>query len=166
MAEVIGAGLTGGRYRAVRATEHGIEALERQGQEQFDASAQRDRRVEERLALLFRCLRPLPGQARPNGPDTGLPGQRASLAGGVVADGEDEVEYRRTRRYELVPALAAVAGRRQAQALQRGECQRMHFAFRVAASRIGVEAALAQFVEQPFSGSNEPELPVQMNSAL
>ena len=32
---------------------HGIEALERQGQEQFDASPQRDRRVQERLALLF-----------------------------------------------------------------------------------------------------------------
>ena len=46
--------------------------------------------------------------------------------------------------------LAAVARGRQAQALQRGECQRMHFALRVAAGRPGTEAALAQLIEQAF----------------
>src|SRR2546427_202880 len=110
---------------------HGIEALERQRQEQFYAPAQRDGRVHERLALLFlgafdggrvgHAPMRRDGLARP---------QRTRLAGGVVADGEDEVEHRRTGNHEFVPALAAVARGRQAQAFQRGECQRIHFAFR------------------------------------
>src|SRR5690606_14032535 len=70
---------------------HGIEALEGQRQEQFDASAQRNSRIHESLALGFFAafdrgrVRHAPmrrdGLARP---------QRAGFAGGVVADGEDE----------------------------------------------------------------------------
>src|SRR5690606_10636608 len=70
---------------------HGIEPLERQRQEQLDATLERQRGVHERLALLFLAAfdggrighAPMGRHrlARPYG---------THLASGVVADGEDE----------------------------------------------------------------------------
>ena len=83
-------------------------------------------------------------------PSTTASGKRAGLAGGVVADGKNEVEHRRPRRYELIPAFAAVASRWHVQPLQRGERQRMHFALGLATCRVRPKAPLAQFVEDAF----------------
>ena len=73
---------------------------------------------------------------------------RADLVGGVVADGEDEIERRAPRLGELVPALRAQAVGPVVQPLQQPQRHRMDPALGMAAGREALEAALAPAVER------------------
>ena len=106
-------------------------------------------------ALIFRALddggvgdAPMRGDriARPD---------RADFAGGLVADGKDEIHHRRTGTDELVPALAAQTAGRQSEPLKKIERQRVHRAFREAAGAVALEPAGAPMVEQNF-GEDAP----------
>ena len=81
------------------------------------------------------------GGCRAAGPD------RAGLAGGVVADREDEIHLRRVRAGELVPALRTELADVVAEVRKQAEGVRIDRAARMAAGRIGLEAALALTVE-------------------
>src|SRR3546814_1925085 len=73
---------------------------------------------------------------------------RAELAGGVVAHGEDEVHRRRAGRSELVPALRAQAVHRDVLVAQQVQCVGMRRALGVAAGAEGAEATAAETVQQ------------------
>ena len=126
-----------------------------------DASAQRQRRIRERLALLRRCLQRLQGSGTQCA-DIGRP-HGADLAGGVVQNREDEISSGAPGAAS-VPVLA-VAGGRHVQPLQRGERQWVDFALGVAARRVSA-APLAQSLRMPSARMERAELPVQMNRAL
>ena len=70
------------------------------------------------------------------------------LACGVVADGEDKIDRRRSRRCELIPALTAKALRRQIRAPQELERERMHLALGEASRAEGAKPALTQSVQE------------------
>src|SRR5205085_1905860 len=73
---------------------------------------------------------------------------RADLARGVVAHGDDEVDPWRAGFRELVPALAAQARGGKAEGPQRVEAERIDLAVGVAPRRMSLEASLAEMDEQ------------------
>lgn len=93
------------------------------------------------------------------GPDRMARPDRADLAGGVVADGDDEVQRRRAGRGELVPALAAQPLARQAELLEQRERDRMHLALGIAARAVPDEAAPAPMVDQRFRDDAAGRIP-------
>ena len=74
---------------------------------------------------------------------------RTDFAGGVVADGDDQVHLRRVRTGELVPALAVQAVGADADRLQRLQTQRVGLLVgaRTAAGGVGLEAATTDVVQ-------------------
>src|SRR5262249_31773429 len=72
---------------------------------------------------------------------------RTALAGGVVADGEHEIDERRARLRELAPRLRAEARNVVAEALQKLERVRIDPALGIAAGAEGAEFARAELVE-------------------
>ncbi len=82
---------------------------------------------------------------RVSGPDG------AGLARGLVADGENKVHLRRIGRGELVPAFAAQGVRRVADAFELFDGVGVDYPARMAARAIGLEAALAQGVDQSLA---------------
>lgn len=72
---------------------------------------------------------------------------RAGFSGGAVADREDEVHFRCARLSELVPALRTEAGRWISKRLELVKGMRVDLAFRMAAGRESLEAALAFHIQ-------------------
>src|SRR5437868_11779063 len=112
---------------------HAIQRLNRRVHEEFDLSFQfRERGAKgscpRRLSFDSSRILNSPVRhrrfARPDGTD---------LAGGVVADSDDEVDGWRSGRGKLIPALAPQTFSRQAGPLQKLDGQWMHLALRKAA---------------------------------
>ncbi len=115
-----------------------IEFGDRHRQQEFDAALQGQSNFMHRL--LFALIGTLDvgriGHApvrrhRLAGP------HRAHFASGLVADREDEIQRRRARLGELIPALAAIAVGRQMPARQLTQRERVHFALGMTAGRVG-----------------------------
>ena len=82
---------------------------------------------------------------------------RAHLAGGVVADRDDEVERGRAGRGEFVPGLAAQALGADFQPLQQLDRERVHAPVGMAAGAVSMEPALPAMVERsPRQGCCAP----------
>jgi hypothetical protein len=75
---------------------------------------------------------------------------RADLAGGVVADGEDIIHVRRVRRGELRPAFRSQPVDRQLHLLQQRDRERIDRAFRVGTGAPRLEATLPPVIEDRF----------------
>jgi len=71
---------------------------------------------------------------------------RTGFTGGVVANGEHEIERRRAGLGEFAPRLRAETRDVEAEALQQLERLRMHAAFRLAAGAEGLEFSGAELV--------------------
>ena len=133
----------------VRYGESYQENAEREIEEEADAITQQTRGFRERRADLRLGAfnsggvwnAPMGGHRLP-GPD------RADLAGGVVANRENEIERRRAGRRELVPRLGAKIRDLVAAALDDRPDVRVDAAGRHRARRIGLEAPLALLVHQ------------------
>ena len=124
-----------------------VELLERQAGQQLDVTPQHRGRLQE-SGLPF-LLRPLDGRRVFDAPmrSRGLSGpDRADLAGGVVADGQDEVHRWRIRLRELLPALAAQALGRHARRFQGLDRVGVHLARGMAARRESAKAAAAELI--------------------
>jgi hypothetical protein len=78
---------------------------------------------------------------RLSGPD------RAGLACSLIADGDHQVEPRRTGRAELVPGLAARAIRGHALLLEELQDKRIHLARAMTAGAERTESSLAELVQ-------------------
>ena len=92
------------------------------------------------------------GSSTPQCAVIGWPGQYGQhLSRGVVADGEDEIERRRARRRELVPALAAQAIGGHLHVPEQLERDGMHLALRAAAGAVADELAATPMIDQRFA---------------
>src|SRR5687768_9395 len=135
-----------------------VDAFLRQLDQQRDPVAQIAQRLLERLSLAVAFDRggvfdaPVRGDRMPR-PD------RAAFAGGVVADGDDEVDRRGIPSCKLVPALRAQTLHREAVAAQHIERHRMRRAFGLAARRESAKAAFAQMVEQGLGEERARRVP-------
>src|ERR1700688_4270639 len=82
----------------------------------------------------------------------GLPGPHgAHLVGGTVADGENEIELRRSGGREFLPGLGAQLGRVVVELPQKIHGVRMNSAARLAAGAEPLEAAGSQSVDYALS---------------
>ena len=134
-----------------RLQRQAVECFDRQGAEQLHARFDRVVDVGEDLAPLR--IRAFGGGGIGKAPMRGdrlARPDRAHLAGGVVADGDDEIHLRRIARREVVPALAQQVFGRQVDAAQQVERQRVDVALRMAAGAVAAELALAPVVEKHF----------------
>ena len=137
---------------ARRALQHGVVQLfVGQADQQRQAALDGVQGLAEGFELFFvaaiafgRVGIPPVGGGRVAGPE------RAHLACGVVAHGDDEVHVGRAGGGKLVPAFAAQAFGRDASGTQHLQAQRVGLLVvaRAAAGRKGLEAALPQMVEQ------------------
>ena len=128
-----------------------VEGIERQGEEEADSAVEMDERIAERLVDLFRSAfdccwignTPVSrhGLTGPDGTD---------FAGGVVTDGEDEIEWGSAGLGEFVPGLAAEAGGWKVRRVEKLECDGMNGAFGVAAGTVGGEIRGAFLIEDGF----------------
>src|SRR3546814_6194242 len=101
---------------------------------------------------------------RAAGPD------RTGLAGGIVANGENEIEFRGIRTSELVPAFRAIALGRQPHLRDQLERHRVNVALGEAARAIGAEAVAAIAVEHRLgedrSGGRSEEHTSELQSLM
>ena len=84
------------------------------------------------------------GGHRVAGPD------RAYLAGGLVADGEDQIHFRRPRPGEFVPALAAQPARIEVGLFEEIERQGVRGALGEAAGAVRLEPSPPPMLQQRF----------------
>src|SRR6202035_3228793 len=117
----------------LRQQRRAIERVDRKTRQEFNSSFKLFERLAERNRLFGICTfdrrgvgdSPMRrhGLARPDGAD---------FTGRVVADGENEIDQRRSRRRELIPALASKIIRWQIRALEQFDGHRMYLTFREA----------------------------------
>lgn len=72
------------------------------------------------------------------------------LGGGVIAEGESEIELGAVRTGEFGPALGAKSAHVEVQPLEEFDCIRMYVPFGMAASRERVKAPLSRAIEDRF----------------
>src|SRR5689334_6127529 len=123
-----------------------VDRVERKREEFAYAALQLPEGAQECVALPGTLDRGWIGNAPVHGERLARP-DRADLAGGIVADGDDEVDRRRAFRGELVPAFRPQALGGKAELIEQGERCRVDFALGMAAGGKGAEAAAAVAVE-------------------
>ena len=92
--------------------------------------------------------------------------ERTDLLRGVVADREDEIEFRCVRSRKLFPALGSQAGHVVVQPSQQIEGVGMNPAFRVASCRERSESACPDRLRIASAMIERAEFPVQRNKTL
>ena len=124
------------------------EAGERETEEKADAAVEKQERFAKRTldAFGWAFYRGGIGNAPMRG--HGLAGpDGADFTRGVIADGEDKIEFGRAGLRKFIPILAAQTGDRQASEFELPERERMDAASRMASRAVGRKSGSALFVE-------------------